>query len=219
VRRDFLDLARSYPELKDWGLDWVETIGQLYELNQTRLDHWHSELVFEQQGLEFQQAHTTLKTHLQQMKARCDTRLQVMAQAKDTAGTPQSPEPYQPWHRAQRKVLRSLEKHWEGLTIFLAHPQVPLDNNAAEQAIRSPVTGRKNYYGSGSIWSAQLAAIMFSIFQTLGLWKLNTRHWLRAYLVACAGNGGQAPTRLNPFLPWEMGPRRRQQLSRPPDTS
>jgi transposase len=32
----------------------------------------------------------------------------------------------------QRKVLRSAQKHWEGLTVFVAHPQVPMDNNIAE---------------------------------------------------------------------------------------
>jgi len=33
--------------------------------------------------------------------------------------------------------------------------------------------GRKNYYGSGSVWSAHLAAMMFSVLQTRVLWHLN----------------------------------------------
>ena len=41
-----------------------------------------------------------------------------------------------------------------------------MDNNAAERALRGPVVGRKNYYGSGSRWSARLAAVVFSILQT-----------------------------------------------------
>ncbi len=45
-----------------------------------------------------------------------------------------------------------------------------MDNNNAERSIRSPVTGRKNFYGSGSLWASQLAAMMFSFFQTVGLW-------------------------------------------------
>jgi hypothetical protein len=32
-----------------------------------------------------------------------------------------------------------------------------MDNNTAERAERGPVVGRKNYYGSGSLWSGQLA--------------------------------------------------------------
>ena len=42
-----------------------------------------------------------------------------------------------------------------------------MDNNAAERILRNPVVGRKNYYGSGSVWSAYLAAMMFSVLQTV----------------------------------------------------
>ncbi|MCP4043092.1 MAG: transposase [Gammaproteobacteria bacterium] len=80
--------------------------------------------------------------------------------------------------------------HWQELTLFLQNPEVPLDNNIAENAIRGPVNGRKGYYGSGSIWSAESAAMLFSILQTLVLWDINPRHWLSSYLNACAENGG-----------------------------
>jgi transposase len=74
---------------------------------------------------------------------------------------------------------------------------------------------RKNYYGSGSIWSAQLAATLFSILQTLGLWDLNPRHGLMRYLQACADNGGTAPPNIEPFLPWSMDDARRAEFTRP----
>jgi transposase len=76
-----------------------------------------------------------------------------------------------------------------------------MDNNNGERSIRNPVTGRKNFYGSGSLWSSQLAAIMFSIFQTMALCGLNCNHWLRSYLAACAENHGKAPEDLSTFLP------------------
>jgi len=78
-----------------------------------------------------------------------------------------------------------------------------------------PVTGRRNYYGSGSIWSAQLAAMLFAILQTLVLWGINPRHWLTLYLTACAENGGSAPRDIDPFLPWSMDETRRAALGRP----
>ena len=90
-----------------------------------------------------------------------------------------------------------------------------MDNNRGENSIRNPVTGRKNYYGSGSIWSAELAAMLFAILQTLALWDINPRHWLTAYLTACAANGGNAPRNIEPFLPWSMEEARRAALSRP----
>ena len=116
----------------------------------------------------------------------------------------------------QRKVCQSLLNHWDGLTLFMQNPQVPLDNNIAENSIRGPVTGRRNYYGSGSLWSALLAATLFSIFKTLVLWNINPRYWLTAYLTACAENGGLPPEDIGAFLPWNMSESQRQEFSRPP---
>jgi len=118
-------------------------------------------------------------------------------------------------HSAQKKVLNSLKHHWPGLTVFVDHPQTPMDNNKAERNLRNPATGRKHYYGSGAVWSAELAAMLFSILQTIVLWGLNPRHWLQAYLTACAENGGKPPTDLTPFLPWTMGEARRNALKQP----
>src|ERR1700751_869116 len=68
--------------------------------------------------------------------------------------------------RLRRKVLPGLQAHWSGLTLFADHPQIPMDNNGAERAIRPGTIGRKNYYGSASRWSAQLLAIMLTLLQT-----------------------------------------------------
>lgn len=103
-----------------------------------------------------------------------------------------------------RKVLQSMKAHWDGLTLFVDHPELALDNNAAERAIRTAVVGRKNFYGSGSQWSAELAAMMYGLAMTAQVWGLNVRHWLTAYLQACAENGNQAPACLDAFLPWRM---------------
>ena len=105
---------------------------------------------------------------------------------------------------ACRKVLESMQEHWAGLTVFVEHPEVPMDNNAAERAERGPVVGRKNYYGSGAVWAGQLAAVMFSVFETLRLWGLNAQQWLTSYLTACAEQGGQAVPELRRWLPWRM---------------
>ena len=113
-------------------------------------------------------------------------------------------------------MCQSLLNRWHGLTLFVDNPQVPLDNNLAENTIRAAVTGRKNYYGSGSVWSAHLAAALFSILKTLVLWGINPRHWLNAYLSACADNGGHPPADITPFIPWQMNAPRCAELARPP---
>ena len=76
-----------------------------------------------------------------------------------------------------------------------------MDNNASERTLRGPALGRKNYYGSGSVWSGRLAVTMFSILATLELWNVNPRRWLTWYFDACAVEGGQSPGDIAPFLP------------------
>ncbi len=116
------------------------------------------------------------------------------------------------------KVLKSLKNHWEGLTVFVDYPEVPMDNNSAEQSARIAAVARKNFYGSGSLWSGKLTAQLFSIFQTLELWKINPRLWLREYLQTCAANKSKAPGNIDIFLPWNMSKERREILSYPGDT-
>lgn len=101
-----------------------------------------------------------------------------------------------------RAVLTSLMKHWAGLTLFLEHPSIPLDNNASERALRNPVVGRKNYYGSRAIWSGCLSSMLFSIFATIRKNNQDPQQYLLRYLKACAKNKGRPPTNISQFLPW-----------------
>ncbi len=230
VRRDFLAVALNFPILKEWALEWVAEIGTIYHLNHQRSPCWHETLTLAQQSVTFHQAQNRLEHQVEQMREHYDQLLQADQAATSSSRTTVKPPSTTKsgktvptpgcrrgeLHVAQRKALTSLRNHWEGLTVFVTHPEVPMDNNTAELAIRNPVTGRKNYYGSGSIWSAELAAAMFSLFQTIELWQLNSRHWLQEYLAACAQQGGTAPTDLTPFLPWRMSEDRRRQLAKPP---
>jgi len=177
---------------------WVEDIRELYRLNAARLEQWDEQLPLVAQAAAFAQGQRDLETKLSQMQERCEAHLQ---------------EPDLPL--AKQKVLSSLHNHWDGLTVFVERPEVAMDNNAAERILRNPVVGRKNYYGSGSVWSAYLAAMMFSVLQTIVLWGLNPHHWLSAFLQACADHGGQSPADLSAFVPWQMSAERRQELSRP----
>jgi transposase len=198
VRRDFLKAARSWPELESWMFTWVNDIRELYHLNAVRLKEWDKQLPLDQQSSAFAERQRNLETKLSEMQARCEAHLQKSD-----------------LHLAKQKVLSSLHNHWDGLTVFVTRPEVAMDNNTAERILRNPVVGRKNYYGSGSVWSAHLAAMMFSVLQTILLWGLNPHHWLSAFLQACADNGAQSPADLSSFVPWQMTPERREELSRP----
>ena len=183
-RRDFLDLANSYPESAEWALQWVDRIGQLYHLNGLRLR-------LPIGSTQRTTAQSDLEQALRQMGTAC------------AAGVANA-ELFPP----AAKVLESMTMHWNGLTVFVSSPWVPMDNNTAERDMRGPVVGRKNFYGSGSECTAELAAMMYSALATVKLWGLNARTWLAAYLQACADNGNQPPSGINSFLPWQMDAKR-----------
>jgi transposase len=102
------------------------------------------------------------------------------------------------------KALKSLQRHWAGLVVFVEQPWLPLDNNAAERALRLAVVERKSFYGSGSQWSGQITATLMSLLMTVKLWKINARTWLSEYLNACANEGAKAPADISAFVPWQM---------------
>ena len=210
VRRDFLDAARKYPDLEEWALYWVKKIGELYHINNQRCKEFDQKLPIQWQSASFKKQHEKLVEKMDAMAEERDAF--VDANNPDASDTNLLSE-------VKYKILTSLQNHWKGLSVFVKHPEVPMDNNKGEQSIRNPVTGRKIFYGSGSLWSSQLAAIMFSIFSTLVLCGINCAHWLKLYLTACAENHGKAPEDLSPFLPWKMSEDRLQQLAKPFDTS
>lgn len=180
VRRDFIRVGKGYPELATWALEWLGRIRELYRLHRERLRH-------PPQAAEFAAADARLRAQVASMAAQRDAEL-----SEEKLREP------------CRKTLVSLTEHWSGLTLFVDDPRIPLDNNYGERLIRNPAVGRKNYYGSGSEWSGRLATMMFSIFATLVLWKINPRTWLEWYFDACAANGGKTADDPASFLPWNL---------------
>ena len=79
---------------------------------------------------------------------------------------------------ANRYVL----KYWKGLTVFLEDPRVPLDNNPVERALRGPVVGRKNHYGSKSKRGTEVAGVLYSLCETAKLCGVEPK----AYLIRAA---------------------------------
>ena len=189
VRRDFVEVGKGWDELKPWALAWLQRIRELYRQQRQRLAHDPGQA-------EYQAADTAVRQAVAAMQT----------QAEKELANPQLREPC-------RKTLASLQAHWSGLTRFVDDLRIPLDNNASERANRGPAVGRKNYYGSGALWSGRLAAMLFSLFATLTRGGLNPRLWLTWYLESCATNAGQAPADIAPFLPWNLTPERRQFLA------
>jgi transposase len=193
VRRDFVKVGKAWPECKTWALAWVWRIRDLYRYQRQRLTH-------EVGSAEFVAADAGVRQTIAAMQAQAETEL----------ADPKLRLPC-------RKVLESLQEHWVGLTRFVDDLRIPLDNNASERQARGPALGRKNYYGSGALWSGRLAAMLFSLFATLSLANVNVRKWLTWFLQSCAQAGGKAPADTARFLPWNMSEEQRVELALDPD--
>ena len=194
VRRDFIRVGKGWPELKTWALQWLRRIRVLYRLNHRRLAAGKGSAAFGEADCCLRQSVAEMKTQMETEPARADL------------ATP------------CRKVLESLEAHWEGLTLFVDDPRIPMDNNTSERRARGPAVARKNFYGSGSLWSGQLAAAVFSIFATLSLWTLNPRKWLTWYFERLRGGRGQGSRNIERFLPWNLSQEKRKELGGPDPT-
>ena len=183
IRRYFVRAGDAHRDLQAWTPAWLERIGALYRA--------HSALAAAPTGSP-QQA---------QAAAQFAATLKVI----DTERTAQAANAHL-MHPAAVKVLATLDREWDGLARHREFPELPLDNNASERALRGPVVGRKNFYGSGSIASAELASRVWTITATAERAGLNPLVYLGAYLDDCAQAGGTAPTgtALNRFLPWAL---------------
>ena len=75
------------------------------------------------------------------------------------------------------KALNYFLENYDGLTLFLTEPDVPMDNNPQERLLRSHVVGRKTWYGTHSERGAETAAVLFSIVETCKLNGVNPREY------------------------------------------
>jgi transposase len=74
--------------------------------------------------------------------------------------------------------------------------RIPLDNNATERAIRGPVVGRKNHYGSKSRRGTEAAAILYTLVETAKLHEVDPAKYLLE--VVRAADRGET------LFPWQM---------------
>ncbi len=98
------------------------------------------------------------------------------------------------------KAIQYMNNHWKALTVFRDRREVWLDNNATERALRGPILGRKNHYGSKSSRGMKAAAIFYSLVETCLLLGVNPKTYLSTALRKLKRNPGTV------FLPHEMLP-------------
>lgn len=77
------------------------------------------------------------------------------------------------------RAINYLTNNFDGLVRFTSDPAIPIDNKPQERLLRSPVIGRKTWYGTHSKRGAKTAAILFSLVESCKLNKVNPRQYFR----------------------------------------
>jgi transposase len=196
-RRDFLNIYNGVPSQKAWARKWLLEITKLFVLCNKRFALFSKG---DFRGTAWQEAHDALKRQVRSLRERMQRELKNVKSL----------------HPEQKKVLLSLKRHWDGLTIFVNDPSVPMHNNRAERLIRNSVILRKNSFGSGSEWSGELAAKLFSIIQTWLINGLDPHAMLLYYFDECSKTSGRSPpAKIDQFMPWKMSPQQKQDFALP----
>jgi transposase len=80
-------------------------------------------------------------------------------------------------------AVRYAGRQWDALTRFLRDASLPLDNNAAERALRVAALGRKNFLFVGHDEAGENIAGLYSLIATCELNRINPFHYLRDVLI------------------------------------
>jgi transposase len=78
------------------------------------------------------------------------------------------------------KAIQYLNNHWEGFTLFLRIPGVPLSNNDDERLMKRAVLNRKNAYFFKTEAGAKIADTLMSVIETCVLNEVNPYDYLMA---------------------------------------
>lgn len=85
-------------------------------------------------------------------------------------------------YSTKSKIARAMKyflKNYDELILFTKNKDLPIDNNSQERQMRSPVVGRKTWYGTHSKRGAKTTAILFSLVESCKLNNVNPREYFR----------------------------------------
>ncbi len=189
VRRDFTDIIKRYPVeagLIKWAEKWLLKISEVYRINNLRTKHPPGSEAFLEHD-------TKLRKALDKMDKQIDAELEMDKEQV---------------HEARFKAMESMKNHWDGLTVFVEHPEIPMDNNRMENSIRPCALGRHNYIGNHSEWGGELSACMYSIIQTCIQNDINPRAYLKFYFEkSISGKGRMSGGTIKAMLPGNLDKR------------
>jgi transposase len=182
MRRDFVRLGRYYKGNRCWAIDWLGRIRRVYRIfNRRKKEPPDSDRYRDETG--------------NLLKENADIRAIL---ERELAAQDLSPR--------RKKILNSLDRHWDGLWRFIEDVRLPIDNNETEQGFRPLARARNSSYGCHSEDHAHHLVRFLTLFETLSINKIPPRAYLRAYMAEVAVNDGTVP-RIEEWAPWKLSTR------------
>lgn len=158
ARRRFVDAAKLQPKGRRGRADQaLEAIGKLYGIERMCRD----------------------KSELERFQARQAHSLPVLAQLRQWLN---ETLPTVPPKTALGEALAYLHAYWPRLIRYTERGDLPIDNNAAENAIRPFVVGRKAWLFCDTQAGAHASALIYSLIETAKVNGLEPYTWLRRVL-------------------------------------
>ena len=110
--------------------------------------------------------------------------------------------PLHPPKSPMGKALRYAHNNWTSLTVFLDDPDVHIDNNVAERALRIVALGRKNFLFAGNDGCAQNLAVLQTLVSTCNACGVNPQDYLADVLIRIQDT---PMSRIDELLPMNWG--------------
>lgn len=104
-------------------------------------------------------------------------------------------------HSDTAKAFAYLLKQWDALNLYCGNGWVEIDNNIAENALRTVALGRKNWLFAGSDAGGERAAVLYSLIGTCRLNGMDAEAWLR-YVLSHIQDW--PANRIHNLLPWKV---------------
>lgn len=166
-RRKFKEASEAFYNATKYYTDQYKKI---YALNKE---------LKEKSGIEGVEGRKKMRPFFEEMKARAELELNSYSSKS-----------------LMYKALNYFIRNYNGLTLFIGHPAVPIDNNAQERNLRNPVIGRKTWYGTHSRRGAETTAKLFTLVETCKVNRVNPRNYLKELVARLHAHGA-------PFTPRE----------------
>lgn len=182
MRRDFVRLGRYCKGNRCWAIDWLGRIRKVYRIFKRRKKEPPDSDQYSEETKNLLQE----KMHIRTILDRELTLEELPA--------------------GRRKILNSLDRHWEGLWRFIEDARLPIDNNDTEQGFRPLARTRNSSYGCHSEAHAHHLVRFLTIFETLNINRIPPMAYLRAYMAEFAANGGTVPN-IEEWAPWNLSTR------------